>query len=141
MIKQPQNVPDRICYSRIWSPSDHKWIKTRFREFLFLYWAHFYITTKLGSGFRCSNLTWKFIVQVWHWTTELIRAVYQFNWERASSNLNATNKFFYSIKPIWVFFWILSHINSVGENPYKVHLLKLKRFWIDLLLNFTIVMT
>ena len=29
---------------------------TRFRESFILYWSHFYITTKLDSGFRCSSI-------------------------------------------------------------------------------------
>ena len=126
MTKQPQKVQSSVCYLTIWAPSDHKWSNTCVREFLVLYWSHFYITSRLGCGsglhpslhpnchhqivYAKFNLKIHFPPpyerEIWHCeqgNTELIRrAVHEFNWKRAFSNLNINERVSFFNKTILI---------------------------------------
>ena len=126
MTKQPQKVQSSVCYLTIWAPSDHKWSNTCVREFLVLYWSHFYITSRLGCGsglhpslhpnchhqivYAKFNLKIHFPPpyerEIWHYgqgNTELIRrAVHEFNWKRAFSNLNINERVSFFNKTILI---------------------------------------
>ena len=41
---------------KIWTLSEDKWINPCFRESLLSYWPRFYITTEVGSRFKCSSI-------------------------------------------------------------------------------------